>query len=268
MAIGAELLYRLSNAQAGISSVVNWWRGEEEQTEVNMYVRLRPVVSLLPLFTLNHHLRSHPTTGPDCSDVGYGACHRGMQECDLCKELANFRWIQLDGAFLFKKKPNRVSDATMNWGRQRRITDMLTRRHIFDWFFHSVLFVNRGKKTATCAWGSTLGGFAYTFSYWLGSALFLHFKTLLLEDLNLCQISSDHRLSSFTEKKSPRPFLAFHQQHLRTGGEKDCFQWEGCRYLDTAWSGSCYILSNWRAASALLKNSFLSFQASTAIIQP
>lgn len=79
-------------------------------------------------------------------------------------------------------------------------------------------------RTATCAGGSTLGGFAYTFTSCLGSAPFLHFKTLLVEDLYLCQISSDHRLSSFIEKKFPRPFFAFHQQHVRTGVERDCFQ--------------------------------------------
>lgn len=192
MAVGAELLYGLSNTQAGTSLVVNWWRGEEERTEVNVDVRPRPVVSLLSLFTLNHHLRlrSHPAVGPNCSDVGYAACHRGMQECDLCKELANFRWIQLDGVFFLlkkkKKNKNQTGSLMLQWIEEgRRESDMLPCRHIFNQLFHSMLFVNWGKKTATCAWGSTLGGFAYTFSYCLDSALFLHFKILLVEDLNL-----------------------------------------------------------------------------------
>lgn len=77
LTMGAEHLY----TQAG-TSLVNWQRGEEEQTEMNVHVRPRPAVSFPP-FTFNRHLRSHPTTGPNCSDVGYAACHRGTQECDL-----------------------------------------------------------------------------------------------------------------------------------------------------------------------------------------
>lgn len=47
-----------SSSQAGTSLVVSGQRGEEEQTEVNMHMRLRPAVSLL-LFTLSHQLPPH-----------------------------------------------------------------------------------------------------------------------------------------------------------------------------------------------------------------
>lgn len=111
-------------------------------------------------------------------------------------------------------------------------------------------------------------GFVYTFGYCLGSDLFLHFKTLLLEDLNLCQISSDHRLSSFTEKKSPRPFLAFSSAALKDRGWKGLFSVRAISTFRHSLIWVCYILSNWRTASELLKNSFLSFQVSAAIIRP
>lgn len=144
---------------------------------------------------------------------GYAAHHRGMLEGDLHKELANCRLVALKA----------VSNATMNWRRQRRTTDVLRPRHLFDRFFHSVLFVTWGEKMSACR--TALRGFAHTVSNCLGSALCLHFKTSAREDLNLCQINSDHSLSNLTEKKSPGPFLAFQQQHLRTGYEKKCFQW-------------------------------------------
>lgn len=133
MAVGAELLYGRSNTQAGTSLVVNWWRSEEEQTEVNVDVRPRPVVSLLSPFTLNHHLRlrSHPAVGPNCSDVGYAACHRGIQECDLCKELANFRWIQLDGVFSFKeKKQNKTKQGLWCYNELRKAEESQICSHV------------------------------------------------------------------------------------------------------------------------------------------
>lgn len=180
--MGAELLYGLSNTQLGISLVViaegvrksrqRWTcRRDGDLCFISSPIHLQPPPELPP-----HHRAWLQWCGL-CS------MHRAMQECDLCKELTNFRLIQLDGvSSLEKKKPNSVSDATMNWEKQRRVTDTLTHRDIFNQFFHSMLFVNWGKKAATCAWGSTLGGFAHTVSHCLDSALFLHCKTLLVED--------------------------------------------------------------------------------------
>lgn len=85
---------------------------------------------------------------------GCAASPRGMQDWELSRELANFRWIQLGGVFSLEKP--KVSVGTMNQGRQRGYRC----RQILNQLFHSMFCVNWGKKAATCVWGSTHRGFA------------------------------------------------------------------------------------------------------------